>query len=118
MWAIAGGVARAVLVTLLLMIIATIYVTTERWMAFYRGRVQSIRLRNEIIAPLQQGDVSSALRIAQDDQYKAGYLSGILRAGLRELEEGGSDKFALDAAKRAVAKAYAEELAKLQKGMP
>lgn len=118
MWANAGGVARAVLITLLLMIIATIYVTTERWMAFYRGRVQSIRLRNEIIAPLQQGDVSSALRIAQDDQYKAGYLSGILRAGLKELEEGGSDKFALDAAKRAVAKAHAEELAKLQKGMP
>ena len=118
MWGHAGWVARAVLITLALMMIATIYVTMERWMAFYRGRMQSIRLRNEIIGPLQQGDVGSALRVASDEQYKAGYLAGILKAGLRELDEGGNDKFALDAAKRAVSKAHAEELAKLQKGMP
>jgi biopolymer transport protein ExbB/biopolymer transport protein TolQ len=118
MWTHAGWVARAVLIVLAVMIVATIYVTVERWMAFYRGRMQSIRLRNEIIGPLQQGDVSSALRVASDEQYKAGYLAGILKAGLRELEEGGHDKFALDAAKRAVSKAHAEELAKLQKGMP
>ncbi|MEQ1506764.1 MAG: MotA/TolQ/ExbB proton channel family protein [Myxococcota bacterium] len=117
-WAHSGFIARCVIGILTFMMIATLFVTVERLMAFARGRKQSIRLRNEIIAPLQQGDVANALRIAQDDQFKAGYLSSILRAGLRELEENGNDKFALDAAKRAVAKAHAEELAKLQRGMP
>jgi biopolymer transport protein ExbB/biopolymer transport protein TolQ len=117
-WAHSGAIARIVIFMLAGMLLGTIFVTVERLMAFRRGRMQSIRLRNEIIAPLQQGDVSAALRIAQDDQFKAGYLTSILRAGLRELVDNGADKFALDAAVRAVAKAHAEELAKLQKGMP
>ncbi|MEQ1568449.1 MAG: MotA/TolQ/ExbB proton channel family protein [Myxococcota bacterium] len=117
-WQHSGALARFVIVMLVLMLVATIFVTLERLLAFSRGRKQSVRLRNEIIAPLQQGDVAAALRIAQDEQFKAGYLTSILRAGLRELEDNGHEKFTLDAAKRAVAKAHAEELAKLQKGMP
>jgi biopolymer transport protein ExbB/TolQ len=117
-WNHSGWLARGVIMILALpMGLGTIFVALERLMAFSRARKQSIRLRNEIIGPLQQGDVSAALRIAEDDQFKAGYLAGILKAGLRELEENPSDKFALDAAKRAVSKAHAEELAKLQKGM-
>lgn len=118
MWAHAGFIARSVIITLVFMMLATILVVIERWIAFSRARRQSIRLRNEIIGALQQGDVAAAHRISQDDQFKAGYLSGLLRAGLREMEEGGLDKFALDNAKRAVGKAHAEELAKLQRGMP
>lgn len=117
-WSHSGFIARCVIFILTGMMLLTVFVTLERLLAFSRGRKQSIRLRNEIIAPLQQQDVMQALRIAQDDQFKAGYLSGLLKAGLRELSESSADKFALDAAKRAVAKAHAEELAKLQKGMP
>lgn len=117
-WHHSGWLARGVILVLgLPMGLGTIFVSIERLMAFSRSRKQSIRLRNEIIGPLQQGDVSTALRIAQDEQFKAGYLAGILRAGLRELDENPNDEFALDAAKRAVAKAHTEELAKLQKGM-
>lgn len=94
-----------------------LYVGVERAIAFSRARKQSMRLANEIVGPLQSFDVASALKIADDPQFKAGYLAGLLRAGLRELGEGYSDKFALDNAKRAVTKAHAEELAKLQKGM-
>jgi biopolymer transport protein ExbB/TolQ len=118
MWTHAGFIARAVIITLVLMSFATLVVTIERWIAFGRARTQSMRLRNEIVGPLQSGDVAAAHRISQDQQFKAGYLTGLLRAGLRELEESGGDKFALDNAKRAVAKAHAEELAKLQRGMP
>ncbi len=115
-WAHSGFIARTVIITLIVMFIGTIMVTIERLIAFRRARTQSIRLRNEIVGPLQQGDVSAALRIAQDDQFKAGYLTNLLKSGLSELQ-GGADKYALDNAKRAVAKAHTEELAKLQKGM-
>lgn len=115
-WAHSGAIARSVIVVLVIMMIGTIMVFIDRMIAFSRARKQSIRLRNEIVGPLQQADVPSALRITQDEQFKSGYLTGLLRAGLGELEEG-YDKFALDNARRAVAKAHAEELAKLQKGM-
>jgi biopolymer transport protein ExbB/TolQ len=118
MWTHAGWIARGVIITLVLMTLATLVVTIERWIAFGRARRQSMRLRNEIVGPLQSGDVAAAHRISQDQQFKAGYLTGILRAGLKELDDSGTDKFALDNAKRAVAKAHAEELAKLQRGMP
>lgn len=118
MWEHAGWIARGVIVTLVFMSFMTLVVVIERWIAFGRSRRQSIRLRNEIVGPLQTGDVAAAHRISQDAQFKAGYLTGLLRAGLRELDESGADKFALDNAKRAIAKAHAEELAKLQRGMP
>jgi biopolymer transport protein ExbB/TolQ len=116
-WAHSGFIARVVIFILVGMLFATFYVAIERLMAFGRARGQSIRLRNEIIGPLQQNDVGSALRLAQDEQYKASYFAQLLKAGLRELNDNGNDKFALDAAKRATSKAHAEELAKLQKGM-
>ena len=116
-WTHSGPIARVVIFMLVCMLLSTFFVTVERLLAFRRGRKQSMRLRNEIIAPLQVGDVGSALRIAADEQFAGGHLTSILRAGLRELEDG-QDKFALDAAKRAVAKAHAEELTKLQRGMP
>ncbi|HHO50658.1 MAG TPA: MotA/TolQ/ExbB proton channel family protein [Deltaproteobacteria bacterium] len=115
-WAHSGFIARAVIITLLMMFLATLVVMVERLIAFRRARGQSIRLRNEIIGPLQQGDAAGALRIAQDEQFKAGYLTSLLRAGLAELE-GGVDQFSLANAKRAVEKAHGEELAKLQRGM-
>jgi biopolymer transport protein ExbB/biopolymer transport protein TolQ len=116
-WQHSGGIARTVIVILAVMLIATMVVAVDRWLAFRRARNQSIRLRNEIVGALQQGDVATARRIADDEQFKSGYLTSLLRAGLRELDDSGSDRFALDNAKRAVSKAYAEEMAKLQRGM-
>ncbi|MBX2804070.1 MAG: MotA/TolQ/ExbB proton channel family protein [Myxococcales bacterium] len=115
-WAHSGFIARSVIVTLLVMFLGTIVVWVERSIAFRRARSQSIRLRNEIIGPLQQGDVAAALRIAQDDQFKQGYLTQLLKAGLSELDTGVNAN-ALQNARRAVDKAHAEELAKLQRGM-
>src|SRR5437762_2561425 len=77
-WAHSGAIARVVIVMLLIMFLGTIMVAVERWIAFSRSRNQSVRLRNEIIGPLQQGDVATALRITQDDQFKSGYLTGLL----------------------------------------
>jgi biopolymer transport protein ExbB/TolQ len=117
-WAHSGAIARIVIAILVLMLVAVFYVTIERLLAFRRARKQSMRLASEIVKPMQSQDVGSALKLASDEQFKAGYLSSLLRSGLKELSDNASDKFALDNAKRAVAKAHAEELAKLQRGMP
>ena len=117
-WNHSGWLARGVILTLAFpMGLGTVFVAIERWLAFRRAKGQSIRLRNEIIGPMQQNDVSAALHIAEDDQFKSSYFGGIVKAGLRELAETPNDPFALESAKRAVEKAHAEELAKLQKGM-
>jgi len=115
-WAHSGWIARLVIVTLIVMFLASVVVAIERAMAFRRARSQSVDLRNEIIGPLQQNDVQAALRITQDEQFKTGYLTTLLRAGLTELETG-ADSHAVQNAQRAISKAHAEELAKLQKGM-
>ncbi len=117
MWTHSGFIAKSVIITLTLMMVVCIMVGIERLIAFSRARKHSIRLRNEIVGALQQGDVSGALRLTEDEQFKAGYLTGLLRAGLKELEESGVDAFGLANAQRAVDKAHSEELAKLQKGM-
>ena len=114
-WEHSGWIARAVIVTLVLMGFAAFIVFIERLIAFRSARNQSMRLAREIVGALQKNDVAAALRIAQDDQFRAGYLTGLLRAGLPEMMN--ADEFGLENAQRAVAKAHTEELAKLQKGM-
>lgn len=116
MWTHAGFIAKGVIVTLVVMLIATIFVAIERFIAFNRARGQSMRLAAEIIGPLQTQDVGGALSLSQDERYKASYLAGLVRAGLTELNER-LDREGLDNAKRAVDKAHAEELAKMKRGM-
>lgn len=115
-WEHSGAIARAVIVTLVLMGLAAVVVCIERLIAFRTAKTHSMRLASEIVGALQKNDVAGALRIAQDEQFKAGYLTGLLKAGLPEMAAR-MDSFGLENAKRAVAKAHGEELAKLQKGM-
>jgi len=116
MWEHAGFIARSVIVTLSLMMIVTVFVGIERLIAFRRAKTHSMRLASEIVGALQKNDIDGALRIAQDEQFKSGYLTGLLKAGLPEMAER-TDAHGLENAKRAVAKAHNEELGKLQKGM-
>lgn len=115
-WEHSGFIARAVIVTLLAMFLATIVVGIERALAFRRARAHSMRLAGEIVGPLQTGDVAAALRVAQDEQFKAGYLTALLKSGLEELQDSVNES-TLDNARRAVQKAHGEEMAKLQRGM-
>jgi len=116
MWYHAGFIAKAVIVTLVLMSLAVVLVGIERLIAFRRAKAHSMRLAAEIVGSLQKNDIGAALRVAQDEQFKSGYLTGLLNAGLVELAER-QDAHGLENAKRAVAKAHSEEVSKLQKGM-
>lgn len=115
-WDHSGAIARAVIVTLILMFVGSIMVGIERLIAFNRARSQSIRLAAEIVGPLQQGNVKAALKIAQDEQFKSSYLASLLKAGLKELDAR-LDRHGLENAERAVAKAHGEEVAKMKRGM-
>jgi len=116
MWYHSGFIARSVLITLGLMLIAAIFVSIERLIAFNRARNQSMQLAADIIAPLQSLNINGALKITQDEKYKSSYLAGLIRAGLHELDAR-ADRAGLDNARRAVEKAHGEELAKMRKGM-
>jgi len=115
-WQHSGFIARGVIAMLGLMLVTVVLVGVERFIAFSRARSHSMRLAAEVVGALQNNDVAAALRIAQDEQFKSGYLTGLLKAGLAELVER-QDAFGLENATRAVAKAHGEEVAKLQKGM-
>lgn len=115
-WEHSGFIARSVIVTLVVMMVACVFVSIERLRAFGKARKQSMRLAAEIVGPMQSGDVHSALKVAQDDQFKAGYLTSLLKAGLKEISERG-DEMGLENASRAVGKAHGEELAKMKRGM-
>jgi biopolymer transport protein ExbB/biopolymer transport protein TolQ len=114
-WAAAGREARAVILTLLGLTLICTLVWVERLLAFSRARRQSMRVAAEIVGPMQNGDVSGALRIASDEKYKASYLASMLEAGLRELETHPT-VFGVHNAERAVEKAIAEEITKLKRG--
>jgi biopolymer transport protein ExbB/TolQ len=116
MWYHAGVIAKSVIITLALMSMVVVLVGIERLIAFRRAKTHSMRLAAEIVGALQKNDIAAALRVAQDEQFKSGYLTGLLKAGLAELQER-QDKYGLENAQRAVAKAHAEEVSKLQKGM-
>ena len=81
-WAHSGFIARTVILMLVVMFVATIFVTIERLIAFNRARNQSIALAGAIVNHLQKGAVDKALAVAQDEAYAASYLGALLRAGL------------------------------------
>lgn len=115
-WQHSGAIARTVILMLVVMLVGSIFVGIERGIAFNRARNQSVRLAAEIIRPLQQGNVSAALKLTQDEQYKSSYLAALLKAGLAELDAR-LDHAGIENAARAVDKAHAEEVAKMKRGM-
>ena len=115
-WMHSGFIARTVILMLVIMFVATIFVTIERLLAFNRARNQSVALAGAVVQHLQQGKVDAALKVCKDETFAASYLGALLRAGLGELT-GGFDTASVKAAHRAIDKAEAEEGAKLQRFM-
>jgi biopolymer transport protein ExbB/TolQ len=115
-WQHSGFLAKSVVVTLALMMIVCVFITVERIIAFNRARSQSMRLAAEIVGPLQKKNIRAALKLAKDEQFKASYLAGLLKAGLGELASR-ADPHGISNAKRAIDKAHGEELAKMRRGM-
>ena len=115
-WEHSGALARAVIITLILMLIGSILIAIERFMAFRTATNQSKDLAANIVPHLQKRDIASALKMTKEEDYKESYLGALLRAGLAELDPR-LDTHGVSNAHRAVEKAIGQEGAKMRRGM-
>ena len=115
-WAHSGGIARTVIVMLIVMMLASIIVSLERAWLFRKAYEESVALVGSIVEPLQAGDISAALALCNAEEYGNSYIATLLRSGLKELGER-SDEHGVANANRALDKTLNEEVGKLKKGM-
>lgn len=116
-WEHSGMVARGVIVTLVFLLLVTLLVAFERFIAFGKATNQSKQLAALIIKPLQAKDVDAALKLARAEEYKQSYFGALIKAGLAEIDAR-RDHYGLENAHRAVAKHVVLEVAKMRRGMP
>jgi biopolymer transport protein ExbB/TolQ len=103
MWNQSSGPVRAVLLTLLFMMVACFGVAIERAMYIGRSRRESKELVSKIMPLLQKGDQAGAYVVASDDAFKNCYLGILLSAGLKEFDAR-QDDYGIDAVERALGK--------------
>ncbi|TVQ87383.1 MAG: MotA/TolQ/ExbB proton channel family protein [Deltaproteobacteria bacterium] len=113
-WDHSGWIARSVIVLLVVMFLATCIIFVERTVAFLRARSHSVQLALSIVRPMKAYDIDGALKMAQNDAYRVGHLTSVLRAGLTELKER-PNPTGIHNAQRAIEKKSSEELAKLKR---
>ncbi|MFT7519186.1 MAG: biopolymer transport protein TolQ [Kiritimatiellia bacterium] len=113
-WLASGTIARIVIVTLMLMFFGSIIVSIERLIAFIRSRSHSVKVAGAVVGAMKNYDVEAAAKIAGSDEFRAGHLTHVLRAGFAELNAR-PDEIGIQNTKRALDKKAAEELAKLKR---
>lgn len=116
-WDHSGFLARAVIITLLGMMLGSMVISIERLLAFNTARNQSRALAQAVVPHLESGDLRAALELAGSEEFKSAYLGKLLSAGLRELDLR-MDAHGIHNAKRAVDQAVGLEIARLKRGMP
>ncbi len=114
-WAHMGVVAITVILTLFAMSIASVYVAIERSITYHKARKQSRLLAEAVMGHLGKQDVTGALKLTQQAEYKFSYLGHMLEAGLKELAVR-FDGPGKDAAHRAMERAAMRETLDLKKG--
>ncbi len=119
-----GGVAWGVTITLLLMSIISIGIMIERWYTYSQATKQSRKYAPEVARLLKQGKIKEAIDVSHGAQVKHSHLAKVLVVGLQEWQyqqetgEAERDKDgAVDAAKRAIQRATAVNLADLKRGL-
>ena len=114
-WSHASFEAKIIIVTMIIMGLASIFVAIERTIALVRARNASRTLAGTIGQHFADGNAEAALKVAEDDQFKQAYLARTLQAGLREFIAR-PDKHGVEAAERAIQRAHIDEDAALRRG--
>jgi len=119
-----GGVALAVVAVLCIMSIYSIGVMIERFWTFRQATKQSRKYAPEVARYLKQGKIKEAIDVSHGKDVKYSHLAKVLVVGLQEWQyqqeigEADRDKeAAVDAAKRAIQRATAVNLADLKRGL-
>jgi len=119
-----GGVAWGVVTVLAIMSIYSIGVMIERYYTFSQATKQSRKYAPEVARFLKQGKIKEAIDASHGNAVKHSHLAKVLVVGLQEWQyqqeigEAERDKdAAVDAAKRAIQRATAVNLADLKRGL-
>jgi len=119
-----GGVAWGVVIVLTIMSIYSIGVMFERWLTYRKAVAQSKTYAGDVLRFLKAGKIKEAIDASRGPNVKQSHLAKVFVAGLQEwqyqleLGEAERDKeSALDAAKRAIQRATAVNLADLKRGL-
>jgi biopolymer transport protein ExbB/biopolymer transport protein TolQ len=117
-----GPMGWAVVIILSLMSMYSIGVMIERYWTYNKATTQSRRYAPEVARFLKQGKIKEAIDASHGIAVKYSHLAKVLVVGLQEWqfqqEAGESDKeAAVDAAKRAIQRATAVNLADLKRGL-
>lgn len=115
-WAKASFVVKFIVVVMLVMGLASIYVSIERWVTFRKARNASQMLGAELSEAFTKGDLKAALESCEKEEYKQSYLGNVLRPGLQEVQSG-LDANSHSAAMRAIERQSIQEDASLKRGM-
>jgi len=115
-WGKASFVVKFIVVVMLIMGLASIYVSIERWVSFRKARNASQALGAELSAAFQKDDLAAALAACNNEDYKQSYLGKVLRPGLAEVQ-GGVTRNSLAACMRAMERQSILEEASLKQGM-
>lgn len=116
MFASMGAPAWVVVITLLGMLVFSVYVAIERTLLFRKARAQSRAVAEAITKPLGAGDVDTAAKVARGDTYSMSYLAAVLKAGLGEFAAR-PDKHGVEAVKRVLDRVALQENSALRKGL-
>jgi biopolymer transport protein ExbB/biopolymer transport protein TolQ len=124
MFAHMGLVAWGVVIVLLIMSVYSIGVMIERWWTYKNATTQSRKYAPEVARLLRQGKIKEAIDASHGAGVKHSHLAKVLVVGLQEwqyqqeLGEAERDKeAAVDAAKRAIQRATAVNLADLKRSL-
>ncbi len=122
LWSSMGWVAKGVVFTLLIMSIWSISIIFDRWKLFTSAKAQSRKYAADVARLLKAGKLKEAVDLSGSSGMKSSHLAKVSLAGLQEWQfqgaTGETDKdAALEAAKRAMQRATAVNLADLKKGL-
>ena len=94
MWNSMSWAAKAVVLTMFIMSIYSIWVMVERYIVFTQAKNQSLKLLGALSNVLTRGDYQQAIDITK--KYKQSHLAKVISAGLLEFEAVRRDKRTTD----------------------
>ena len=90
LWGSMSGLAKGVVVLMVIMSVYSIWVMVERYIVFNQAKNQSLKLLGALSNVLTRGEYQQAIDITK--KYKASHLAKVISAGLLEFEAGRRDK--------------------------
>jgi len=90
LWHSMGGLAKGVVVLMIIMSIYSIWVMVERFITFQRAKNQSLKLLGALSNVLTRGEYQQAIDITK--KFKDSHLAKVIGAGLLEFEAVRRDK--------------------------